>query len=215
LFSPTLSVRGLGSQAAEPYLGWFLQSVYLTGQNAELWLPDQAMCAWCQRCSPPPGQDCRCGIYLGYRDRLLDLPSPDLEYLPDIAMPPDGYTIKVPLRAPENCWNAPSVVGLVWGWGLIVQDEQGWHAQYAYPLELSLVCMECLVFEKSARPAKTVFAYRRFEGWVGIARCAHHTAEQVRRPPRGEEPPILVSAHAVQEQLLSCYEVERADGTLK
>ena len=119
LFAPSLSVSYRGSQSPTPtlpHLGWFLQSVYLAGESSELWLPDKAMCARCQRCSPPPGENCWCGIYVGDPHRLLDLSSPDLEYLPDI-MPASSYPTELPLKAPENCWNAPSVVGQVGGLG--------------------------------------------------------------------------------------------------
>ncbi|MDD7941214.1 hypothetical protein PHK61_22605 [Actinomycetospora lutea] len=76
---------------------------------AATWAPRTAMVAACPRgCARPPGWDCGCGLYAtSVLDRLL---------VPAVG---DGV-----------------LLGCVALWGRVVEADQGWRAEYAYPLAL-------------------------------------------------------------------------------
>lgn len=105
------------------YRLWRWDSWGLRSFNDMPWIPEQPMAAQCRitrkhraveglplHDHDAPHADCRCGVYAAKRlDDLRDMP----------------------------CWNI-GVHGEVFLWGVIVEHELGWRAEFAYPKTLHL-----------------------------------------------------------------------------
>jgi hypothetical protein len=115
-----------GALATDPILGWRLWHVSEDGQlsswaRSAVWPERRRMEASCRRavrrsCAEPPVAGHACGIYAA---RTRDLAEALLDGLPPL--------------------HGPFAVGLVSLWGRVVENVDGWRAQYAYPYELHLV----------------------------------------------------------------------------
>jgi len=92
------------------YRVWQWDATGLKSLNRIRWRPGDAMTAECkiEGCGEAPQPDCTCGIYA----------SKSLDQLRRI-----GYTQEF-------------IRGEVWLWGAVVEHEEGWRAQFAYPKNL-------------------------------------------------------------------------------
>lgn len=79
------------------------------------------------------------GVYICHSSSLGPLLLPLREEPPDLLAAAFG-PIEEPRRlVPEDrTWSRPSVIGLAMGWGRVVEDEAGWHAEYARPLTVAI-----------------------------------------------------------------------------
>ncbi len=146
----------------EPVVGWrtwnlsddaFGPRLWPAGSGGDLpWPPRrpvEARCTiprWLAKGGPhePPGLRCRCGVYAA---RSLDV-----------------------FGRERPAWPPPTVVGRASLWGRVVDHEQGWRGQFAYPSRLRLVCAMCAWFEPGSGVPAVLHA---FHGRV-YALCADH-----------------------------------------
>ncbi len=132
------------SFSTEPLLGWRLWHVR-DGRLLSWVKPDQwpggarfeARCRRLRGCGEAPRAGHSCGIYAA---RTRELALQLLEELPSIA--------------------GPVAVGRVSLWGRVIENVDGWRAQYAYPYDLELVAGTAAdaaglrrVYAVDARPA--------------------------------------------------------------
>ncbi len=144
--------------------------------RAKPWHPREAVVATCKRTGvfhEAPAVGCSCGLYGSV---TLDL-----------------------LRKTRR----PSVLGRVALWGRVIEHEQGFRGQVAYPQRLRLLCQFCF-WQRGvlgARPS-VVGVYARGEM---IPMCDEHlaTARVHGMPPRS-----LLEAPRVEQRLRSTYVVD-------
>lgn len=192
-------------------LSWMLGSVYGNARPSDAWPAVETMVASCFACNNPPTLNCwagTCGIYIGHSSSIGPLLLPLREQPPDLLAAAFGPTEEPRRLVPEDkTWNRPSVIGLATGCGRVVQDEAGWHAEYARPRTVAITCTDCLVLDQRLTRAHGVDAIEVLEGWQAVAYCRAHISERIRRG----FPSHVVPANLVEVDLLERYGVQRAD----
>jgi len=117
------------------YRVWQWDATGLKSLNGIEWHPGEAFTAQCktQGCHEPPESNCTCGVYA----------SKSFNHLRRI-----GYTQE-------------RIHGEVWLWGTVVEHEDGWRAQFAYPKNF-LVPLSTVPFGMSSVQSwlATLAAYR-------------------------------------------------------
>jgi len=110
------------------YRVWQWDEIGLKSLNAIRWRPGEVLSAECKTkgCHEAPQSDCTCGVYA----------AKSLDRLRRIGYPPDR------------------IHGEVYLWGTVVEHEDGWRAQFAYPKKLVVPLSEI------------PFGMRGFELWL-------------------------------------------------
>jgi len=146
----------------------------VTGRK-DTWPPLRATRATCKRgrSHPAPHLGCRCGLYATHNTELL------------------------------RRTKTPAVIGTIAMWGRVIEHENGYRAQLAYPQRLRLVCSLCFWQwgEHSGRPeAVAVMPRGRL-----LPFCAGHLAAARRYGLRWSH---AISAASVQDLLQTVYAVD-------
>jgi hypothetical protein len=182
-------------RADEPIEGWRIWNLsgdlatprlLPAGSGGDVWEPMRAVDAVCTvptivrsggRRHRAPGLSCSCGIHAGR----------SLESFP----------------RPRPAWPPPTVVGTVSLWGTVVEHEQGWRAEHAYPSRLGLVCAMCAWFEPGPGVPVTVHVFKG----CAYALCAAHRGGVQLQDGRRTRPTDADPAR-VQAGLLNAYAVD-------
>ncbi|MGE5227223.1 MAG: hypothetical protein ACM3OO_10160 [Planctomycetaceae bacterium] len=182
-------------RADEPIEGWRIWNLadelsaprlLPAGSGGDVWEPMRAVQAVCtvpsivrlgSRRHRAPGPACSCGIHAGMS--LAGFPRP------------------------RPAWPPPTIVGTVSLWGTVVEHEQGWRAEHAYPSRLAVVCAMCAWFEPGSGVAMAIHVF----GGCAYALCSEHRGgiqlQDGRRTHPTDADPVRVQA-----ALLNAYAVD-------
>lgn len=156
------------------------------GSGVDSWIPGRAIEARCGVSGilrwglgkhRAPELRCRCGIYAC---RSLDV-----------------------FSRPRPAWPPAPVVGTVSLWGTVIEHEQGWRGQYAYPSRVRLVCAMCAWFEPGSWTPVAVHSF----GNRVYTLCATHRGG-IRVPDGRRTHRIAMDPTTLESSLTDTYAVD-------